>query len=327
MASLDLKRTPFIQDIRPGILEEGYFLLKKIHLNVGKKNKPFLRIILSDKTGHLPGVFFGSEKILTEIQESVTEGDIVKVSGLLEEYHDVMQVKLLKVTKEDKKKWELSRFWKRTPKDRRELLSEIKELINSIKHGGLKKLCRFFLSDKEFISLFLDAPASRFFHHAYIGGLLEHTLEVIKIASSFARVYPNADRDLLIAGAFLHDIGKVDEYQYLQYNIEHSSERRLKGHTLLGYERITPYLNKADLDEKTRIKIEHILISHQGKKNWGAISEPKFLEAFLIHAADYTDSSQFIFSEAKTKSIKTQNSRDPEKTDYITILDKEIYLG
>jgi 3'-5' exoribonuclease len=257
------------------------------------------------------------------MHSSVAEGDIVKITGLIEDFQDVVQVKILKLEKSKSDKWEVSRFWKRTSHDRRILLAELKETLKKIGNSGLKKLCNSFLDDKDFLNLFLEAPASRYYHHAYIGGLLEHTLGVMKLLQSFAVIYPTADKDLLISGGFLHDLGKVDEYRYLLQEIEHSTEAKLKGHTLLGYERLKTGLEKANLDESLKLKIEHILISHQGRKEWGALIEPRFLEAYLVHAADSTDSNQFIFSEIK----KFSDTPGKKWSKYISILNREIYLG
>ncbi len=323
LKSLDLNQSPYIKDIQKGLLERGYFLLKKINLNIGKKNKPYLRILLADKTGHLPAVYFGHEKDLQDINRNLNEGDIVVVSGVLEDYQSIIQIKLLSIQKSEEKSFGLSRFWKRTPFDRRELYKRLKELLQQISHQTLKELCFLFLKDRTFIKLFLEAPASRFIHHAYIGGLLEHTLHVTELVNSYARVFELADRDLLITGAFLHDIGKVDEYTFL-FKIDHSSPGKLKGHTLLGYERLQKKLMEVDLEEKLRLKLEHILLAHQGKRVWGAIEEPRFLEAYLVHAADSTDSSQFIFSQAKREG---EMSNSPYWSDFISYLNRDIYLA
>ena len=322
MNSLEFESSPYIEDIHKGLLEEGFFLLKKLHLNVGKKNKPFLRILLADKTGHLPAIYFGSRTDLQEKQQNLHEGDIVKISGIIEEYQGILQVKLLKIEKDSRKDWELSRFWKRTPYDRRELYRSLKKYLEGISDKALRELCFAFLKDRAFMKLFLEAPASRFIHHAYIGGLLEHTLHVLQVADSFGRIFQQADHDLLISGAFLHDIGKVDEYKYL-FSIDHTSPGKLKGHTLLGYDRLQEKLRSLQLDPRVRLKLEHILLAHQGKKQWGAVEEPRFLEAFLIHAADSTDSSQFIFSNARRSS----SGDDPVWSEFVSYLGREIYLG
>ncbi len=319
---LNLNQTPYISNIERGFLEEGHFLLKKIHLNIGKKNKPFLRMILADKTGHLPAIYFGPKEELESIILSFHIGDIINISGILEDYQDVLQLKILKLKKSNRK-YDLDRFWRRTPFDRRELYRKLKEILKQIQNKQLATLCFSFLKDKKFVKLFWEAPASRFIHHAYIGGLLEHTLHVVQLAVSYTSIFENVDKDLLLAGAFLHDIGKVDEYNFL-FDINHSSAAKLKGHTLLGYDRLQKKLSNIELEPGLRLKIEHILLSHQGKRIWGAIEEPKFLEAYLVHAADSTDSSQFIYNHAKKKK-NLQNS--PHWSDVISYLNREIYLG
>ena len=323
LESLDLNQSPYIKDVQKGLLECGYFLLKKINLNVGKKNKPYLRFLLSDKTGHLPGVYFGHAKELRDIQRDLKEGDVVSLSGVIEEYQNILQVRLLTIETLKKDNIELSRFWRRTPFDRRELYRELKKILNKIRNRSLKALCFLFLKDRSFMKLFLEAPASRYIHHAYIGGLLEHTLHVMQLAETYSRIFEFAERDLLIAGAFLHDIGKVDEYIFL-FKIDHSSVGKLKGHTLLGYERLQEKLKEVSLEPGLRLKLEHIVLSHQGKRIWGAIEEPRFLEAYLVHAADSTDSSQFIYSQTKRES---ENTSSPYWSEFISYLNRDIYLA
>ena len=322
MKTLDLNQSPYIKDIDKGLLKYGYFLLKKISLNISKKHKPFLRIIVADKTGHLPGIYFGHEADLTKINNRLKEGDIVGISGVMEEYQSILQIRLIKIEKVENKHIELSRFWKRTPFSRRELYKKLKLLLNQIQIKELRELCFLFLKDKTFMKLFLEAPASRFVHHAYIGGLLEHTLHVMELCESYTRIFESADKNLLLAGAFLHDIGKVDEYNFL-FRIDHSFLAKLKGHTLLGYDRLQKKLAQIEIPSGLRLKLEHILLSHQGKHIWGAIEEPRFLEAYLVHAADSTDSSQFIYSQARKQNTETS----PRWSEYNSYLNRDIYLG
>ena len=323
MESLDLNQSPYIKDIQKGLLKHGVFLLKKINLNIGKKNKPYLRLLLADKTGHLPAIYFGHEKDLKETTRQLKEGDIVVISGVLEEYQSVVQIKLLSIERSEKNNFELSRFWKRTPFDRRELYKKLKSLLQKIDHPDLKELCFLFLKDRSFLKLFLEAPASRYVHHAYIGGLLEHTLHVVELLDSYSRVFELSDRDLLLTGGFLHDIGKVDEYTFL-FKIDHSSIGKLKGHTLLGYERLQKKLERVNLEANLRLKLEHIILSHQGKRIWGAVEEPRFLEAYLVHAADSTDSSQFIYSQARKEN---EVADSPYWSEFVSYLNRDIYLA
>ena len=322
MESFDPNRSPYIKDIEKGILKYGLFLLKKVNLNLSRKNKPFLRMMLADKTGHLPAVYFDTESKLMKINRQIKEGDVVVISGILEEYRSILQIRLLKLEKVENKEIDLNRFWKRTPFNRRVLYRKLKLMIENMQNKELKELCFLFLKDRSFMKLFLEAPAARFVHHAYIGGLLEHTLHVMQLCESYSQIFESADKDLLLAGSFLHDIGKVDEYDFL-FKIDHSSLGKLKGHTLLSYDRLQEKLGKLDISSSLRLKLEHIILSHQGKRIWGAIEEPRFLEAYLVHAADSTDSSQFIYSQARRKIEKDP----PYWSEYISYLNRDIYLG
>ena len=322
ISSLDMINAPYIRDLQPGLLEEGYFLLRRVHLNSGKNNKPYLRFLLADQSGHLPAVYFSGAKEIHSISSSLQAGIIVKVAGVIEEFQGVTQLKLLKIAAAEKQDWDLSRFWKRTRHDRRALLRELKGYIDNLNHIQLKELCLSFLSDRPFLRLFLEAPASRFAHHAYIGGLLEHTLNVVKLCDSYIRTFEEVDRNLTIAGAFLHDVGKVDEFEFLLYGYDYSDPGRLKGHTLLGYDRVVARLNTFEIDRELRLRLEHILLSHQGKRVWGAVEEPRFLEAYLVHAADSTDASAFLFSNA----VKRPGS-ESRWSEYNSYLGREVYLG
>ncbi len=319
MDAFEVARMPFVKDLHIGFLEEAYFLLRKIVLNKGKK-KPFIRVILSDRTGYLPGVYFGTEKELSTLQSSLKMGDIVKIAGTVEDFQGVRQIKILKIEKSQKEIDEVTRFARRTHFNRRELLREVRERTEKISDKKIKLVCEHFLEDRNFVRLFVEAPASRFSHYAYIGGLLEHTLRVMQLVDSFARIYPHANRDLLLAGAFLHNVGKVDEYKTLLYDIDYSSQGRLKGHALLGYDRVRPVILSIGLDEVMALKLEHILVSHQGRKEWGAIEEPRFLEAFLVHKADAIDAGQYLFSEPR------RSASDSPWSSWNPYLKTEIYL-
>ncbi|MCS6985751.1 MAG: HD domain-containing protein [Leptospiraceae bacterium] len=319
---LKKEELPYIRDLETGFLEEGYFLLYRLNLVKSRQDKPYLRLILSDKSGLMPAVFFGSQREIEHTYKKLRKGQVVKIQGIIEEFAQTLQIKLYKIEPASPPHGELSRFFKRTPHDRRKLHRRMRDLLNSLERESLKNLCLSFLNNREFLRLFLEAPASRVVHHAYVGGLLEHTLHVMELCDSYSRIFPWAERDLLISGAFLHDIGKVDEYEYLFQAIEHTSKGKLKGHTLLGYERLQAMLQHYPLEEPLRLKVEHILLAHQGRRIWGAVEEPRFLEAYLVHAADATDASQFIYSEPRR-----EKRQDREWSDYISYLGRDIYLG
>mgnify|MGYP001561317342 CR=1 FL=1 len=321
--SFDVNRNPYIRDLQNGLLEEGKFLVRRAVLQTAKNNKPFLRLMLADASGHMPAIYFAPQAELTKILTFVKPGKILRIQGIVEEFQNVKQIKLMKIEAAAEGE-ELSRFWARTPLNRRQMYAEMRQLIQAITTNELKEVCSLFLKDRAFMRLFLEAPASRTIHHAYIGGLMEHTLNVMRAAAAFIKIYPHTDGDLMVAGAFLHDIGKIDEYNFLLSHYEHSEAGRLKGHTLLSFERLKEKLPLVKMHELTRAKLEHMVLSHQGRRVWGAIEEPRFLEAYLVHAADAIDSTQFIFHDLR----RNNEARGGEQawSEYSKYLGREIFL-
>lgn len=321
MKSLDLNKLPFIEELVSGNLQNGKFLLRQISIHKSKQSK-YLRMILADKTGHLPAIYFSSSVEIEKLYSELKGGSIIETNGVIESYKGIIQLKALSIKESTDTDIDLSRFWRRTPHDRRTLYRDLKNLLQEISQPALKELCTAFLKSSDFMRSFIDAPASRRAHHAYIGGLLEHTVNVLKLLKQFSIIYPQSDHDLLLAGGFIRKIGKVDEYETLQLSIDTSDLGKLKGHTLLGYDRLKKEIEKIPIDEKVRLKLEHIILSHQGKKEWGAIEEPRFLEAYLVHAADQLDATRFIYSEAKN-----QVQRDSPWSGVNEYIGREIYLG
>ncbi|MBV6492800.1 MAG: 3'-5' exoribonuclease YhaM [Turneriella sp.] len=319
-----VERAPFIRDLQNGLLEEGKFLVRRAFLQTAKNNKPFLRLILADASGHMPAIYFANAVELKKISAIAKPGKIIRIQGIVEEFQNVKQIKLTKIESVEEGEGELSRFWARTPHSRRQIYQEIRTLLQKITSNELREVCIEFLKDRAFMRLFIESPASRGVHHAYIGGLMEHTCNVMHTVAEFCKIYPHADADLALAGAFLHDIGKVDEYDFLLSHYEHSEAGRLKGHTLLSYERLKVKLVKSKMHPLTQAKLEHVILSHQGKRIWGAIEEPRFLEAYLVHAADAVDSTQFIFNELKRTSL--ERGMDSAWSEYSKYLGREIFL-
>ena len=190
--SFSSERAPFIRDLQNGLLEEGKFLVRRAVLQAAKNNKPFLRLMLADASGHMPAIYFGAAPDLKKLSEIAKPGKIIRIQGIVEEFQNVKQIKLMKIEAADDTE-ELSRFWARTPLSRRQMYTEMRQLIADIGSNEIRELCSLFLKDRAFMRLFLEAPASRQVHHAYIGGLMEHTLNVMRAAAGLKKIYPHAD--------------------------------------------------------------------------------------------------------------------------------------
>ena len=180
-------------------------------------------------------------------------------------------------------------FQESSPRGIAEMLSELKELAHRIKNTHLRDLIDSFMADHQFVSQFKKAPAAKTFHHSYLGGLLEHTLSVSQMAVLITEHYPDLDGDLLLSGAILHDIGKIDELTF-ELNIEYSDRGRLLGHIVLGILMVEERLKTfKEFPSELALRLRHLILSHHGEFDFGSPKRPKFLEAFALHLIDDMD--------------------------------------
>ena len=167
--------------------------------------------------------------------------------------------------------------------------TSLRAILRQTKNSHLKALIDKFLSDRRFVSLLKKAPAAKTFHHSYLGGLLEHTYSVCEMSKAVAEHYPELDRDLLLAGAFLHDIGKIRELRFDKV-IDYTDEGRLLGHLILGVSMVDEKLSAIrSFPQGLSLRLKHLILSHHGQYEFGSPKRPKFLEAFALHLIDDLD--------------------------------------
>jgi 3'-5' exoribonuclease len=169
------------------------------------------------------------------------------------------------------------------------MFAELEGFVASVAVPHLKALLAAFFADAEVVGAFKRAPAAKGFHHVYIGGLLEHTLSVVRLLDVASRHYEGVDRDLLLAGGILHDIGKIREYRY-EGLIDYSDEGRLIGHIVIGVEMLDEKIATLEaFPPETAMALRHILLSHHGEMEFGSPKRPKTLEAMIVHQLDDLD--------------------------------------
>ncbi len=172
----------------------------------------------------------------------------------------------------------------------------MRELVKSVKEPSCKRILRQVFGDKAFFSQFVSCPGSQSYHHAYLGGLLEHTVSVARLCRSVAETYPGVDADLLVTAALLHDIGKVDELT-AEVSIEYTDAGRLLGHVVLGTTRIRTAVQRCpSVDADLAVRLQHAVLSHHGELEWGSPKKPSTLEALLLHHADNLDAKAAGFT-------------------------------
>jgi 3'-5' exoribonuclease len=275
----------WISEIKADDQVQGQYLVKTKRMGSTKRGDPFLIIALADRSGEIEARLWDK---VEELAALFKEGDILDVEGSAGSYRNQLQLTLsgLKPVKE----WgDGSIFLEATKNDVAKMVGSLREISGAIKNSRIRALVESFLSDRQFMQLFKRAPAAKNFHHNYLGGLLEHTLSVCEMTRLVTEHYPDLDGDLLLAGAFLHDVGKVKELRW-DRGIDYSDEGRLIGHLALGVTMVDGKLaNLKDFPDEVALRLKHLILSHHGEYEFGSPKRPKFLEAFALHLIDDLD--------------------------------------
>ena len=312
----------FVGDLKEGDKVLSFFLVKHKQLEYfrDRTKGQFLTLALSDKTGQVLARVW--EKAL-ELAETFEEGNVVKVLGEVEEYLGRLQVIVARVRPAREGEYELEDFLAHTERDIEEMLVTVRETIASVGNPYLRALLDKFFADEEFVAAFSQAPSARRIHHAYLGGLLEHVVEVIALCRTVLTLYPQINRDLLMTGALLHDVGKTKELTY-ERDIEYSDEGRLLGHVVLSDRMITERIAEIpDLPPELALRLRHVVVSHHGRYEWGSPRRPKTLEACALHYIDNLDAQVNRFA----RIIAARRDKTKHWTEYDTLLKRYLYAG
>lgn len=260
------------------------FMIQDINRRKTKDGRAFLLGSLRDKTGQVPFIFWD---VPDYIEREANVGQIMFVSGRVVSYKDAIQVTVTDFNFSQNP--DMADFLPTSKRPREEMIKGLKEIIASLAEPWQSLLSHLLLND-EFLPLYSNAPAARGMHHAYIGGVLEHTLSMVEIAQFLTAHYPHVDSDLLISGTLLHDMGKAIEYT-ISDGFGFSDDGRLVGHITRGIimvEKAAQALGNFP-EDKLRHLI-HLIASHHGTQEWGSPVVPKTLEAILLHQIDLLDS-------------------------------------
>jgi 3'-5' exoribonuclease len=312
----------FVRDLKEGDKVLSFFLVKHKQLEDfrDRTRGQFLTLFLSDKTGQVLARVWEEAPALAETFE---EGDVVKVLGEAEEYLGRLQVIVDKLRPAQDDEYEREDFLPHTERDIEEMLAIVRETIASAENPHLRALLDRFFADEEFVAAFSRAPSARRIHHAYLGGLLEHTVEVIALCQTVLILYPQINRDLLMTGGLLHDVGKTREFTY-QRDIGYSDEGRLLGHVVLSEQMITERMAEIpDFPPELALRLRHLVVSHHGRYEWGSPRRPKTLEACVLHYVDNLDAQVNRFAQI----IAARRDQTKPWTEYDTLLRRYLYAA
>jgi 3'-5' exoribonuclease len=280
-------KSAYVSDLSPDTTITSFFLVCEKELRSTREGKPFLRLELGDRSGAIEARLWDNVETVAPVFE---RDDIVKVQARVENYKNRLQLVVERIRRAEPVEVDLSDYFPHTAEDIDQLYGRLREHVAAIKNPWLSRLVSGVVEDPEISPRLKRAPAAKMMHHAFVGGLLEHIVSLCDLCRLAAQHYAELDVDLLLTGAILHDIGKLDELCY-ERAIHYTNDGQLLGHIILGLEQVTERMNGIEgfpSDCKTLVK--HLLISHHGQYEFGSPKLPMFREALVLHYLDDLDS-------------------------------------
>ena len=263
------------------------FVVSNKQIKSKKSGEPYLDLTLMDRTGTIQAKMWDN---VEECADTFEQDDIVKIKGLINKYNQRWQITIHKIRKMDEAEIDFADYLPKTSKNIDELWRTLGEFVASIGEPHLRRLLELFMADPEIARVYRNAPAAKTMHHACIGGLLDHVVSLFRSCDLVARNYAFINRDLLLTGAFLHDIGKIRELSYAR-SFGYTTEGQLLGHLIIDLELLHAKLGQIpDFPAQLKILVEHLIISHHGQYEFGSPKLPMFPEALMLHYLDDLDS-------------------------------------
>jgi 3'-5' exoribonuclease len=307
-----------------GKLFDGYFLVLAKQQRTTKSNKPYLNLILGDKTGQLEGRVWelGDPRIAKDFDR----GDIVKARGSASRFDDRLQMKIDQLRKAQATEVDKADMLPSTTYDVATLWKQLLSFVESFSNPDLKLLLTTMLADPALAAAYREAPAAKQLHHAWLGGLLEHVVSLLTLADRVIPSYPLLDRDLLLTGVILHDIGKVRELRW-EIGFEYTVEGMLLGHIQMGAALAEQTIDSLpNFPPKLKTLILHMILSHHGKLEFGSPKLPMIPEALVLNFLDDLDAKMQAVSGEFEKCIREGKSAE-ELTGKVWALDQRQLLN
>ena len=282
-----------------------------------KTGEPYLALTLGDRCGQIEAKMWDNVEDAIDVFD---QEDFLKIKGLLNKYKNRFQLTIHKLRKLGDSEVDFADYLPKTTKNVDELWRTLEEFVSSIRDPHLKTLVQSFMSDPVIAAAYRNAPAAKTLHHAYIGGLLDHVVSLFRSCDLLSRNYPQVNRDLLFAGAFLHDIGKIHELSYSR-SFSYTSRGQLLGHMIIELEMLQAKIAQMPhFPDKLKTLLEHLIISHHGEYEFGSPKLPMFPEALMLHYLDDLDSKM----ESMRAHFERESENDSSWTTYNASLGRTL---
>lgn len=285
----------YINELRDGEMVSEVYLCKNKIVGKTKSGKTYYSLQLADQTGILDGKIWELNNGIGHFESM----DFVKVDGQITTFNNTLQLNIKKIRIAEEGEYDVDDYMPCTKKNVDEMYSALLELIQSLDKPYYKQLLtNVFVEDKELVRAFQKHSAAKSIHHGFVGGLLEHTLAVTKMCDYYTTYYPILNRDLLLAAAMLHDIGKVYELSAFPEN-DYTDAGQLLGHVVMGAMIVRDRVKEiADFPTREANELEHCILAHHGELEYGSPKKPALIEALALSFADNTDAKLQMFMEA-----------------------------
>jgi 3'-5' exoribonuclease len=315
----------YVNQLNHGESVDDAFLVTDKQLRANRQGNLYLQIELRDKSGSVGARLWNATE---DVARSFEPGDFLQIRGKTQVYQGSLQIIVSHLEPIESRRVEIEEFLPQSTQNVAKLMTRLREILLGMSNPHLRALVECFLIDDEFMRKFTTAPAGIKNHHAYQGGLVEHVVTLLNLADRISEFYPDLDRDLLLTGIFLHDIGKVDELCY-DRAFGYTDVGQLVGHLVMGVEMVSgkaarsAELTGEPFPDELLLRLKHMIVSHHGAYEFGSPKLPMTLEAIALHCLDNLDAKIHAF----TREIRDDPSRDSSWTPFQQSLGRRLFKG
>lgn len=316
----------YVNQLAHGDAIDEIFLIADKQVRANRQGNNYLLLDLRDKTGVIGARLWNVNEEQTRWFD---HGSYLRARGKVQLFQGALQMILAQIEPVDSSLVEPAEFLAAGPPDLDRMIARLRNVLMGLDNPALRALAECFLIDDDFLTRFTAAPAGIRHHHAYRGGLLEHVVTMLTAAQRIADLYPDLDRDVLLMGVFLHDIGKIDELSYDQGAFAYTDEGQLVGHLVMGVALLRSKIEKSNaltgesFPVELRLRLEHMIVSHHGSHEFGSPKLPMTPEAIALNCLDNLDSKLHVF----LREIRDDPSRGSTWTPFNQNLGRRLFKG
>jgi len=307
----------FVKSLQEGDFVNDYFLAIRKDIRTRQNGGNFLGTVFKDKTGEVGGILWNN---VNEVARLFELGDVVNVRGKVNSFQNRLQIQIEQVLPLREGEYTLDDLVF-TPADSQESLQQLRAILDTVKEPHLQQLLQLFWADAEFVEKFTLAAAAKKWHHEYRGGLVRHCYEMARIAETMCELFPELDRDVLLLGVFLHDIGKLQEMHHDLF-VDYTNVGKLLGHLQIGCDMAQAKISQIEgFPERLRLELLHCIVSHHGELQNGSPIVPKTLEAIVLHHIDNLDAQ----AAAISRIARETREKRQEWSEYLPLIERVIW--